>query len=744
MSRLPNLAENRRPHGQPATDGQHHLSVVAPDDHAETILARLLAVRRHSEALAAPLSPEDQCVQSMADASPTKWHLAHTSWFFESFVLQPHVAGYRPFSEAYGFLFNSYYEAMGPRHARPQRGLLTRPSAAEITAYRRHVDDALVAAFRGDPDHAAAVLAPLVELGWQHEQQHQELLLTDILHAFHGNPLQPAYDGPGAPRPRGAGEGAGDADYDGGLVSVGHDGQGFAFDNEGPRHQVFLRPYRLARGLVTNREWLEFMAAGGYRDPAHWLADGWARVVQEQWQAPLYWRHDAAGWSQLTLAGRVPLDLDAPVTQLSFFEAEAFARWRGKRLPTEAEWEHAALLAPLPQMFGEAWQWTASAYAPYPGFRALPGALGEYNGKFMSGQMVLKGSSCVTPRGHARASYRNFFYPHQRWQFAGLRLADEAPPRAAARVADGGADPDFLASVLDGLSRPQKTLEPKYFYDDEGGRLFDRICDLAEYYPPRVEAALLRRLCPDLDQVMTPDSVLVELGSGASIKTRLLLDRLTKVTSYIPVDINAGQLQAVAKALAADYPALEIAPLCGDMTAVEELPPAYAGRPKLGFFPGSTIGNFQPTQAVALLERIRRLVGPGGRLLIGIDLVKPLDQLLPAYDDAEGVTAAFNRNLLTRINRELKGDFAVDSFAHEARWNAADSRIEMHLVSRRPQHVAIAGRVFSFARGESIHTENSHKFTVGGFAALAAKAGWTMTHDWVSEAPAFAVIGLRG
>jgi ergothioneine biosynthesis protein EgtB len=408
--------------------------------------ARFEATRALSLALVAPLSDADATAQSMPDASPAKWHLAHTSWFFETFLMRDHVPGYQLFDTHWPFLFNSYYEAEGDRYARPQRGLLTRPSLAEVIDYRRHVDAALSAAW----PQLLETQADLIELGIHHEQQHQELLLTDLKHLFSCNPLGPAV------WPLEPGEGQ-DNHYVGdlvwtaapeGLVEIGHDGTGFAFDNEQPVHRHHLTPYALADRPITNGEWFSFIEDNGYVTPALWLSDGWAWVKGNAIETPLYWRRTHHSWEQFTLSGWRPIDPAAPVTHISFFEADAYATWAGARLPTEQEWEAAAHLhdvtlgvqldqagAVMPRftpgregltgLFGNVWEWTGSAYRPYPGFRTAPGAVGEYNGKFMSGQFVLKGGSCATPRGHVRASYRNFFYPHQRWQFTGLRLAKD-------------------------------------------------------------------------------------------------------------------------------------------------------------------------------------------------------------------------------------------------------------------------------------------------------------------------------
>ena len=414
-----------------------------------TLTARYAEVRDHTEQLAAPLTAEDQTVQSMPDVSPTKWHRAHVTWFFETFVLADQEPDFQPFADQYWFLFNSYYEAIGPRYSRPMRGVISRPGAHDVGVYRRDVDARMTELLSTADEGTLAKLAAVVELGVHHEQQHQELLLMDIKHVLSLNPLRPTYAGSPAehcePRPLRW------CDFEGGLVEIGHEGDGFAFDNELPRHQQWLAPYRLGDRLVTNAEWLEFIADGGYRRPELWLSDGWARVTQDGWSAPLYWLEVDGRWFEHTLHGTWPLNPGLPVCHVSHYEADAYATWAGKRLPTEAEWEHAASLvsasaAPmrtagqrlhpgaageetgLAQLSGDCWQWTASAYLPYPGFRPAEGAIGEYNGKFMSGQMILRGGSAVTPEGHDRSTYRNFFPPWARWPVTGVRLADGGVP----------------------------------------------------------------------------------------------------------------------------------------------------------------------------------------------------------------------------------------------------------------------------------------------------------------------------
>ncbi len=385
-------------------------------------------------------------VQSMPEASPVKWHLAHTSWFFETFVLAPGAADYRSFHPRFGFLFNSYYETVGERVERPRRGLQTRPTLAEVRAYRAHVDRAAERWLAAPGAGERPELLDVLELGLNHEEQHQALLLTDVKHLFSCNALEPAYAPAAAPGPSGPAAPLRYVLFEGGLRGIGHGGPGFAFDNEGPRHQVHLQPFELASRATTAGEYLEFVEAGGYGEPRWWLSDGWDFVRAQALEAPLYWRRERAGWSVFTLHGRQPLALDEPVTHVSFYEAEAYARFRGARLPRETEWEVAAAdappegplldpgapLHPRAQVAGQAapagliggvWEWTQSPYVAYPGFRPAGGALGEYNGKFMCNQLVLRGGSCVTPRGHVRATYRNFFPPGTRWQFSGVRLA---------------------------------------------------------------------------------------------------------------------------------------------------------------------------------------------------------------------------------------------------------------------------------------------------------------------------------
>jgi len=412
------------------------------------LLERFLTVRRATESLCSPLAIEDYVVQSMPDASPTRWHLAHTAWFFETFLLSPELQGYRSPDPAYSQLFNSYYNGVGAAYPRARRGLLTRPTVDDVFEYRAHVDLHVQQLLEGATAAQLQRLAPVLELGLHHEQQHQELILTDIKHVLAQNPLFPVYHS--APRP--TGERRAPAvqwfDFDPGLYDIGFDHEGFSFDNETPRHAVWIHPFALASRLVTNAELLAFIQDGGYTHPALWLSDGWATVQREGWSAPLYWVEQDGEFFEFTLHGLIHLDPHAPACHLSYYEADAFATWADARLPTEAEWEVIASSAPtvgnfasegllhprvaapdgIQQLYGDVWEWTSSPYVAYPGYKPLPGALGEYNGKFMCNQLVLRGGSCATPAGHLRPTYRNFFPPHARWQFSGLRLARDLAP----------------------------------------------------------------------------------------------------------------------------------------------------------------------------------------------------------------------------------------------------------------------------------------------------------------------------
>jgi ergothioneine biosynthesis protein EgtB len=425
-----------------AREGTEEFQAGHQESGGAALANRYQEVRRFTEALCEPLSPEDCVIQPMPDASPTKWHLAHTSWFFETFILAPRTPGFEPFHPSFGYLFNSYYNAVGERHARPDRGLVSRPALDEVYRYRSHVDTRMQALLDSGDEARLDGLEPLVELGLHHEQQHQELILTDLKYTLACNPLKPAYHQRRV-EPAGA---AGDLrwhEFDEGLHWIGHDGGGFAFDNESPRHRVFTEAFRLADRLTTNGEYLAFIEDGGYSRPELWLSDGWTAVHANSWSAPLYWERDGSTWWSQTLSGLHELQPGEPVSHVSYYEADAYARWASARLPTEAEWELAASDLPidgnfaeralyhptaapgegLRQMYGDVWEWTASAYLPYPGYRTAEGALGEYNGKFMCNQMVLRGGSCATSSTHIRPSYRNFFPPEARWQFSGIRLA---------------------------------------------------------------------------------------------------------------------------------------------------------------------------------------------------------------------------------------------------------------------------------------------------------------------------------
>ena len=712
------------------------------DRPAAVDIERYRAVRVATVRLSEGLSAEDLAAQAMPDASPGKWHLAHSSWFFEAMILA-RAPDYRPVDARLQTLFNSYYEALGRRVERQDRGLMTRPSLDEVLAYRREIDRRMVALL--DQGLTGGQERYLFELGLHHEQQHQELFLMDILALMARSPLDPAAYAlePGAAEIEAANGGR--TAFDGGLVEIGAAG-GFGFDNEGPRHRVFVEPFTLDHDLTTNGDWLSFMMDGGYARPELWLSDGWATVKAQGWTAPEYWRQEPdGGWTTMSLTGRRPIDAARAVRHVSFYEADAFARWSGKRLPTEAEWETAATArsGSFSNFLREVWQWTASAYQPYPGFKPTEGTAAEYNGKFMANQMVLRGSSFATPPGHARATYRNFFYPHQRWAFSGVRLAGDVRPIDAA-VGDDAETAAFRRDLIEGLSKPQKAVPPKWFYDAEGSRLFEAITRLPEYYPTRQETALLKRVAPDLAHRFGPEAVLVEFGSGASEKTRVVLGAAPDLAAYVPIDISPTALAEAAERIRAAWPDLQVLPVVGDFETLGDLPEDLGSGRRIGFFPGSTIGNLSPEDAIDFLAKALRMLGDGAMFILGVDLVKDPAVLVRAYDDAAGVTAAFNRNLLVRANRQLGADFDLDAFVHQAVWDEGESRIEMHLKALRPMRVTIGDRVFDFAAGETIHTESSRKFTPDALRQMVEAAGWRLADIHTSNDPQVALAVLQG
>ena len=730
--------------------------------------ARYREVRSRTEALAAPLGPEDQVVQSMPDCSPTKWHRAHTTWFFDEFVLGDADPAVR-------YLWNSYYEAIGARQPRAQRGLLTRPTCDEVAEYRRRVDERVLEALPSmTPEQRT-----LVELGCHHEEQHQELLLMDAKHLLAQNPLRPAYaetqrpvSGVGGREHHSGDERFGWVGHDGGVVSVGHDRRGFHFDNEGPRHEVLLRPYAVADRLVTCGDWLAFMADDGYRRPDLWMSDGWATAQAEGWEAPLYWERDGArgAWSVFTLGGLRAVDPAEPVVHVSWYEADAFARWSGHRLPTEQEWEAVAhplgaeglegsfldttALHPRPpgthrhnapprQLFGEVWQWTSSPYTPYPGFTPAAGAVGEYNGKFMVNQHVLRGGCCVTPEGHARTTYRNFFPPSARWAFSGLRLAtDELPshhrrsPRRSRVAVQVELDPADWASHLAaetkrGLSAPSPWTPPVWFYDEAGSELFDEITRLPEYYPTRAERSILDARAGEIAERTGADT-LVELGSGTSEKTALLLDALA-LRRFVPFDVSEATLRSAAEGIAAERPGLEVHAVVGDFHRHLGTVPRD-GRRVVAFL-GGTIGNLDPAQRRRFLFDVDAMLDHDESFRLGTDLVKDRARLVAAYDDPAGVTAAFNRNALVVMNRELGADFDPDAYDHVAVWDDANAWIEMRLVAGTAQVVRVPTLDLErrFEAGEWLRTEISAKFTAEQVREELWQAGLVVEEQWTDD-----------
>ncbi len=732
-------------------------------------------VRRWTEQICEPLTPEDCVIQSMPDASPTRWHLAHTTWFFETFVLKPTCRDYQPFDPAFEYLFNSYYNQVGKQFPRPERGLLSRPGLSEVMHYRSVVDEAIESLLERDEQLEDNLLQAL-ELGLHHEQQHQELILTDIKHLFSCNPCLPAYRPREDTKPTPTTAIHWIAGVEG-VRWIGHQGRGFAYDNEFPRHEVLVQPHELASRLVTCGEYIEFIESGGYTRPEWWLSLGWHMANEHHWQAPLYWRKVDGQWHQFTLAGLRLVNPSEPVCHVSFFEADAFSRWSNCRLPTEAEWELAAAhdellqganLAqtgryhPAPaasiddgrtqQLFGDVWEWTASPYLAYPGYKPPAGAIGEYNGKFMCNQYVLRGAPA--PRRTLTFARRTAISSH-RPRGGNLPASDwpnSYPPSAMlpilsttdmqAEITNKPAlhNEQFRRDVLHGLRADPKHLPSKYFYDQRGSQLFDRICELPEYYPTRTEVAIMRRYAQAMAERIGGHAMVLELGSGSSMKTNTLLEHLTRPACYVPVDISGDHLRLAAHRIAREFPDIEVCPLHADFSQPFQLPEVDTEiQRRIVYFPGSTIGNFPPSGARELLARLAAMVGPNGALLIGFDLVKSREILERAYDDSQLVTAAFNKNLLRRINRELQANFQVSQFDHHAVYNSQHNRIEMHLVSNTNQTVSIGDKKFTFAPGESIRTELSHKYHVGAFNDLAAEAGFNTPQVWTDPQSMFAV-----
>ncbi|MEX0876001.1 MAG: ergothioneine biosynthesis protein EgtB [Phycisphaerales bacterium] len=744
------------------------------------------------------LSAEDMVVQACTETSPTKWHLAHTTWFFETFILEAYEHDFTPYNDAFRVLFNSYYQQVGDRHPRHQRGMLTRPGLGEVLAYRDTTDERIAVLLDNADPQTLARIAPLIELGLNHEQQHQELILMDIKRLLHLNPLQPAYTmGPPPSRDRLSRTDGGGRNHspwqriDGGLVEIGDIGdRGFTYDNEGPRHRRYINPFELATRLVTNAEYARFIEAGGYREPNHWLEPGWAKVCEEGWRCPLYWRRDSDGeWTEFTLHGRRALNPDAPAVHLSFFEADAYAKWRGARLPTEAEWEAAAMprweeasaegnfldngllttraaeghhaACDIAQLGGDAWEWTRSAHEPYPGYAPPEGAIGEYNGKFMCGSFVLRGGSCVTPRDHVRLTYRNFFSPDSRWAFSGIRLARDTKPsrrvpsrngstatQASGRnlrpKISGAADEQTLAQdVAEGFggSGHIKAIAPRHLYDAIGGELFEEICEVDAYYLPRVEREIMGRLPGELSRRLGRSATVIEPGAGDGSKAERLLAGLDRPRMYVPIEVNADALARCGHRIAERFPLMCVQPI---RAAFREGLDSLYGVPatnRLLFFPGSSIGNMQRGDRIRLLKSFGETMGEQGHALVGFDLVKDPAVMIRAYDDPEGASARFGLNLIARLNRELDAGLDPDAFVYGAVWDRGNSRIEMYLTCTAEQWMSVMGTEIVIGEGERIVTEYSHKFTPAMIHQEAAAAGLEIgeTETWCDENEAYAV-----
>lgn len=736
-----------------ATEGS-----VQVASHGVSLFANYVAVRALTEELAAPLSAEDQTVQSMPDASPTKWHRAHTTWFFETFVLSEYLLGYEVFEESFGFLFNSYYEAVGPRHTRSQRGMVSRPGKAEVGRYRAYVDGHM-ARLLNEP--ISGDLARLVELGLQHEKQHQELLLMDAKHMLSASPLEPRY----RDRQHVSTLPPSDLRWSyvaGGITDIGRDESdlGFAFDNETPRHSVVVDGFEIASRLVTAGEWLTFMADSGYSTAKHWLSQGWATVQSEGWQAPQYWRLVDDRWHVFTLDGLRPVDPAEPVCHVSLFEADAYASWSGARLPTEFEWELAARLLPVEgnllerkslhprpalrdsgtqQLFGDTWEWTSSAYLPYPRFCAAEGAVGEYNAKFMINQNVLRGGSALTPPDHLRATYRNFFPADSRWAMTGVRLVRDTdrqiqPIRVDVHLGAEWSQPALEQDVTRGLTSLKKVLPPKWFYDDLGSDLYDQITRVEEYYPARREIEILQERSISIAEIVQADT-LIELGSGTSSKTALLLEPLCRdgrLETYVPFDVAEETLRKASEEIANRHPGLAVHGVIGDFQ--HHLSKITTGQRNLVILLGGTIGNFLPSDRAKFLAEISGLMNPGDYFLLGTDLVKDVARLEAAYDDAQGVTAAFNKNVLQVINDRLGADFDLEQFTHRSVFDLENEWVEMRLVSDRSQVVNISDLDLQvrFAEGEEMRTEVCAKFRREGIKSELATVGLDLV-EWYTD-----------
>jgi dimethylhistidine N-methyltransferase len=726
---------------------------VTATQNATTPRHDLGQVRALTERLAAPLSPEDQVVQSMPDASPTSWHRAHTTWFFEEFLLGP--AGMPAYDATFRYLFNSYYEAVGPRHPRAQRGLITRPGTAEIARYRRYVDEQLM---RLCDDGPSPEQAEVLVLGMNHEQQHQELLVMDAKHLLSRHPFGPAY----AERPPDPSTSATPLTWrsvDGGLVEVGHAGDGFAYDNEGPRHRVWLQPFEIAERAVTNQDWLAFVDDGGYRRAELWLSDGWRAVTESRWASPEYWQLQDGAWSTWTLAGPRPLDPAEPVCHVSFYEADAYARWAGARLPTEQEWELAArpvahlrgqLLDPSrlhpgpagPHMVGDVWEWTSSAYLPTrssvrprepsasttasscatstccaaPAARRRPATNGSPTGTSSRRAPAGPSPACGWP-GHDGTPHGARRH-HRR---AGPRTAARRPARGPG--AGPAVDPAEVVLRREG--------EPAVRADHRAARVLPD--------PHRGGAARSAR--PEIAR-RTAAGTLVEIGSGASRKTRLLLDALTaggRPLTFVPIDVSVEMLEAAARSIAADYPSVAVTAIAADFDAPLSALPGEPGS-RLVVFLGSTIGNLPPAQRRAFLAGLRARLSPGDRFLLGADLVKDPERLVAAYDDAAGVTAQFNRNVIAVLARELDLDLDPQDFSHVVRWDRAEERIEMRLRARRDISVAVDGVVLALRRGQELLTETSAKFRVAALQDELADAGLQPEQSWTDPAGDYALL----